>query len=1110
MFAAAALTIGSNAQDRWRDASNGDPEADGVRLAREQWFYSQRSYPLGRIPTGARLKAINALHVLERSHAAQRAPGALAAGASAWTLIGPQPTDQNLPYVSSGRVNAVAVDPRDNNTVYIGAAEGGVWKTSDGGATWTPLTDQQASLATGAIALDPSNPDTVYVGTGEDNSSGDSYYGAGILKSADGGNTWTNIVGPFLRDRIAAIAVHPSDGKTVLCASFAGLWRSTDAGATWSRVLPTPASATGAATEVFFDPADGSVAYAGVNFGTGKGNGVYKSVDSGATWKQLTGSGANSLPGSNVGRVEIAIAPSTPSTLYAMIGDSSTANGQALLGIWKSLDSGDTWNQLTSVPAAAFGKQLWYTNVLGVDPTNADVVIAGALLLYRTLDGGNTWQALPQTGPNGIELHVDEHALTFTPDGSKLYIGNDGGMYSATAVDGARVSWTALNDTLALTQFYPGMSLDPQDAQFSLIGTQDNETQIYAGALSWSTFTCGDGAGAAVDRLTSQILYTACASGTIGGYPIAILKSPDGGNSNFLAQYGIDESDREQFIPPLVLDNANPRTLYYGTVRVWQSVDGAGRWNAISPDLTNGSYTIKSMAIAPSDSSTVYAATGTTNSATDPSFTTPRRGLLQVTRNALAGSGAVWTQAAAAGLPIRSITRVAVDPIDPQTVYVVVSGFGTGHVFRSADAGASFSDISSDLPDLPVNDIVVDPDLPDTLYIATDAGVMVTSNAGGAWLPLGSGLPQVVVQGIALHRGARILRAATHGRSAWDIPVPLVSASLQPHIASLSPNLVNAGSGDLTLLVNGSNLVAGDIVRCNGENLATTFLSPGQLRAQVPAADLALPGRATITVFLPSTGGGASNQLDLSIGPAPAATNQSAVSDANPAGGGVLAQRSIASVYGLNLAAETSLADAAPPLPWTLGDTTLTLGGNGVPLFFISPTQINFQVPFLSVSRNTPEPLVIKHGDLSVTITVTLGQYAPALFTTNSQGSGQGSILISGTSSLAAPDGAFPGSRPASAGEFISIYCTGLGDVSSRPGLGSPSPANPLSRTLTSPTVTIGGMNAPVTFSGLAPGYVGLYQVNAQIPAGAPSGDAVAVVLSIAGLTSNTATIAIQ
>lgn len=224
----------------------------------------------------------------------------------------------------------------------------------------------------------------------------------------------------------------------------------------------------------------------------------------------------------------------------------------------------------------------------------------------------------------------------------------------------------------------------------------------------------------------------------------------------------------------------------------------------------------------------------------------------------------------------------------------------------------------------------------------------------------------------------------------------------------------------------------------------------------------------------------------------------------------MLVQRAIATLYGLNLAAETSVANLAPPLPWTLGDTTLSIGGNGVPLFFISPGQINFQVPFLSVTRPTEVPLTITHNYLSTTITVTVIPSGPSLFTTNSQGSGQGSIVIAGTSALAAPAGAFPGARPAKRDEFLSIYGTGLGDVTNRPALGAASPASPLANTLTTPLVKIGGVDAKVEFSGLAPGFVGLYQINVQVPLAAPSGDKVPVVLTIGTASSNTATIAIE
>ena len=205
-----------------------------------------------------------------------------------------------------------------------------------------------------------------------------------------------------------------------------------------------------------------------------------------------------------------------------------------------------------------------------------------------------------------------------------------------------------------------------------------------------------------------------------------------------------------------------------------------------------------------------------------------------------------------------------------------------------------------------------------------------------------------------------------------------------------------------------------------------------------------------------------------------------------------------------------SLADSAPPLPNALAGTTLILGGQILPLFFVSPTQINFQLPFATISGPTKFQMVITNGRMSSQIDVTLTPFSPSLFTTNSQGTGQASALINGTATIVAPTGKFPGSRPAAKNEFIQLYCTGLGDVTNRPGLGAASPSTNLASTLATPTVLIGNVQADVSFAGLSPGFVGLYQVNLQIPPNAPSGDAVPVVLTIGGVKSNTATIAIQ
>ena len=338
-----------------------------------------------------------------------------------------------------------------------------------------------------------------------------------------------------------------------------------------------------------------------------------------------------------------------------------------------------------------------------------------------------------------------------------------------------------------------------------------------------------------------------------------------------------------------------------------------------------------------------------------------------------------------------------------------------------------------------------------------------------------------------------------------------VNVNAQPTISALQPSGTLAGAAGFLLNVVGADFVSNAIVRWNGNDRPTTFVSKTQLTVFVPATDVAVAGTAQVAVFNPPPGGGVSNSIPFTISvPQPPAINAGGVVNGASFSGSVAAG-SIASVFGTGLAPAAQTADKLP-LPTTLGGISVSVNGFAAPLFYVSPLQINFQVPWEAsvVARPVSTVTVTVNGVTSAPQAFNLAGVAPGLFAINA--AGQGAVLISATGELAAPTGSISGraARPAKRGEYISIYCTGLGAVSNQPANGAAPASSPSSITPTAPTVTIGGMPAPVTFSGLAPSFVGLYQVNVQVPDSAAPGSAVPVVLTISGATSNTVTIAVQ
>ncbi len=703
---------------------------------RFNWFWGQRAYPTGEIPAGLRWQEFQAKIQSEKNRNTLDDP--------TWQEIGPL----NM----AGRLLDVAIVSSSPNTIYVGSASGGIWKTTNGGANWIALDDNLPTLAVGAVAIDPTNSNIVYIGTGEGSFNWDAVYGAGVLKSTDAGATWNTTGLSWSQSQYRAVntlVIDPTNPNIIYAAmnrygSYGGIYKSTNGGTTWGNYL------TGYdIKDLVMHPDSSQVLYcvAGYPWGSSS-NGVYKSTNGGTSWTKLS----NGLPSSSTqGRQALAISPSSPTTVY--VGISKTLSGGAgLLGVYRTTDAGASWSLRASTPNF-YGGQGWYNNVLAVHPTDPNTIYASGIDLYKSSNGGSSWTQLTYwyySPGHSQYAHADHHALAFHPSNpNTVYAGTDGGLFRST---NGGTSWTGLNNGLATFQFYAmGNSLLAPSECFG--GTQDNGTNKYTGSTSWSEVYGGDGGYCVVDYTNPNIVY---AETQMGSH----VKSTNGGVSWYSIQTGI--SGYGAWVTPVVMEPTNPQVLYTATRKVYKTTNGGSNWSAISSDLT--SYYISTLAVAPSATNTIYAGC-------------EGGGRVYKTTN----GGMNWSSAYS-GLPSRYVTRVAVHPSDANTVYATVSGYGSGHVYKSTNGGSSWSNLSTGLPDQPVNDIVIDGADPSMLYAGTDLGVYRSTNGGSSWASFSTGLPNVVVDDLALHPTAGTLRAATHGRGMWEVSIGT------PSLTVTSPN----------------------------------------------------------------------------------------------------------------------------------------------------------------------------------------------------------------------------------------------------------------------------------------------------------------------------------
>jgi len=805
--------------------------------------------------------------VLARTNGASLSAGSTSGVLGTWQSLGPG----NV----GGRTRAIIIDPVTPDTMYAAGVAGGIWKTTNAGASWSPLDDFMANIAVTALVFEPGNSSVIYAATGEGFFNADAVRGAGIFKSTDAGATWTRLASTNTVDFqfVNDIVVSNVNAQHIYAATRTGVWRSLDGGATWAMILNVPTvapSATGVrgATDLAMrtdQATDYLFVAAGTAFNPGEpASHIYRSTDAANATVVPTGTTPNAgsftdvYSESGMGRTSLAIAPSNQNTIYAMADTSNSGNyNLGLLGVFRSTSSGDAGSWTTQVrntsankqdtlllsnpvnavfvecgfsPTNNFINQGWYDNVLAVDPTDENKVWAGGTDLFRSDNGGVNWGVASYwwfqgngTPPNNGDpqlVHADNHAIVFHPNyngttNQTMFAGDDGGIYKTdNAKDGnvgyvngttpsggtvtssspicgneftpggfytvpSPVIWGPLNNGYAVTQFWPGAVYPNGTTYFG--GTQDNGTNRGTdanGPNQWERILGGDGGYAAVDFNNTNILYAENTGNTF-------QKSTNGGASFVAARTGIS-GDTFPFTSVFRMDPNNSARVWYGGRFMWRTDNSAANWTRTSDaQQTGGSIT--AMAIAPGNSNIVMdgAASGQI-----------RRTTVATTATSTSVLNSTWLQSfTPRGNGFGGISWVEYDPSNTSIVWATVSNFnsassgnGFGHVFKSADGGATWTLVDGSqtpgninaIPDIPAWSVVIDPSNGQRAYVGTDLGVFVTLDGGANWAKETTGFSNAVVKSLEIKNvgGVSTIYAFTHGRGAFKVAIPASCATV--------------------------------------------------------------------------------------------------------------------------------------------------------------------------------------------------------------------------------------------------------------------------------------------------------------------------------------------
>jgi len=721
-----------------------------------RFFSEAASFPGADIPPAAYGKAWD-FYKAHYSGAASRMQSS-----AAWQFIGPD----NV----GGRTISIAIDPVDTNIIWLGSASGGLWKSTTGGYgqnAWQYIPTGFPVLGVGAIAINPINKNEMYIGTGETYDYGTSVNGLyirttrgsngiGILKSMDGGVTWTQSLNwNYNQQRgVWDILFNPSNPNTVYAATTEGVYKSSDAGTTWSLSLNHTM-----VMDLAIDHMDTAILYAGVGNLTSPVHGLYKTDNAGAGWNKLAGG----LPAfNNSGRISVDIYNGNTNIVMVHI-----ANDFSSIGLYRSDDKGQSWSLVSNDDVASI--QGWYAKCLMMKDDDSSHVLAGGVALFESTNGGISLSQITTYNQMGLDSlpWSDMHGLISNQfDANKIYLLTDAGLYRSNDFG---LTWRWCASGYNVSQFYHG-SVAASDSSLGLGGLQDRNTYRYNGTLKWKVVGGGDGTFNAIDPFNPSIQYAA-------SQYLYVTQSFDSG---YTFSNLVFNGSNPAFIAPFMLAPSNSDVIYAGDENINQSPNQGSFWNTYGP--VDNFNPIISMDVSHTNENKVYFGTA------------PEVGLNMHVFVSVDG-GQTYNDIST-GLPNRYPRDIAVDPQDDDVAYLVFSGFGTGHIFKTVNSGGSWTDVSTSLPDIPFHTLLVNPNDPDEVFAGCDLGVFVSADAGITWQTLNAGLPMaVLVFDLQYSDADNTVVAFTHGNGVYKIDLDEVHSGVQmnPRITGIKmyPTLVS-------------------------------------------------------------------------------------------------------------------------------------------------------------------------------------------------------------------------------------------------------------------------------------------------------------------------------